>query len=79
MESTMKLTIRSRKLGKKITFSRPGSDYIYVDLNGKPGTLGHQICIGGELFGSAIFYHGVDNAEFEKICRRWYRKFVSHF
>ena len=43
----MTYSINSRKLGKKVTFSQPASWYVYVDLNGKAGCLGEQICDGG--------------------------------
>lgn len=71
----MELTIHSRKLGRAITFSRPGSSSIYADLNGQPGTLGKQICRGGSTTGSTLSYSGEDQAEFEAICRRWYRAY----
>ena len=69
----MKMTIKSRKLERTITFSRPGSNYIYADLNGQPGTLGAQICRGGSTMGSTLGYDGDDQAQFEAICRRWYK------
>jgi hypothetical protein len=69
----MELKIHSKKLERTITFSRPGNSYIYADLNGKSGTLGRQICKDGLLSGSALSYDGDDQAEFEAICRRWYR------
>lgn len=72
----MELQIKSRKLGKTITFSRPAGRYVYADLNGQPGTLGVQICRGGSTGGSAIECGGNDRAAFEVTCRRWYRAFV---
>jgi len=71
----MELKINSRKLGKTLTFSRPGQDYVYVDLNGKPGTLGNQICHGGDLMGSTIM--ATEN-NFETVCRRWYRAYLRN-
>ena len=73
----MKFAINSRKLDREITFSRPGSSYIYADINGQPGTLGQQICHGGGLMGSTMSYSGDDDEKFEKICRGWYRKYIS--
>lgn len=73
----MRYTIKSRKLNREITFSRPGKGYVYVDLNGQPGTLGKQICDGGNLMGSTITYSGNDREGFEKLCRRWYRSYVA--
>ena len=72
----MEFKINSRKLGRTVTFSRPGKSYIFVDLNGQPGTLGCQICRGGSLMGSTISYNGDDQDEFEKVCRRWWRAYL---
>jgi len=72
----MKITINSRALGRKITFTRPGSSYVYVDLNGQPGTLGNQICDCGKLLGNAITYSGDDEAVFGRICRYWFRAYL---
>ena len=74
----MNFTINSKKLGRTIVFSIPGSAYIYADLNGKPGTLGEQICSGGSVGGSTLAYHGDDQAEFEAICRRWYKAYIKN-
>ena len=72
----MEMQINSRKLGRTITFSRPGASYIFADLNGKSGTLGCQICSGGGTMGSTLSYDGDDQAQFAAICRRWYRAHV---
>ena len=72
----MVLTIKSRNLGRTITFSRPGSSYIFADLNGRPGTLGCQICRGGGTMGSTLSCDGDDLSRFDAICRRWYRAHV---
>lgn len=72
----MKFTIKSRKLSSEITFCRPGSHYIFANLNGQPGTLGTQICAGGRTMGSTIEYSGDDMAQFAKICRRWYKAYM---
>lgn len=49
----MKCTIKSKKLNKVLTFSVPGLSYIFVDLNGREGTLGNQICKDGDLCGDS--------------------------
>lgn len=72
----MRFTINSRKMGNQITFSRPGSLYIFADLNGKPGTLGVQICSRGGTMGGTIYYSGDDQKEFEAICRSWFRSYL---
>lgn len=72
----MEMQIKSRKLGRTITFSRPGSSYIYADLNGQPGTLGVQICRGGGTMGNTLSYDGDDQGQFDAICRRWYKSYI---
>ena len=71
----MQLQIDSRRLGKTVTFSRPvGTNYVFIDLNGGAGTLGQQICRGGRLnMGSTITSY--DDANFERICLRWWRAY----
>lgn len=70
-------TIHSRKLGRDLTFSRPGSGYIYVDINGQPGTLGKQICYGGGFIGATMSYSGDSQESFDTICRSWWRAFLK--
>jgi len=72
----MEYIINSRKLKKEITFSRPGHTYIYVNLNGKPGTLGRQICDHGRLSGSTSSYRGEDIQQFRNICHKWWREYL---
>ena len=74
----MEFIINSHKLGRKLTFSRPGRCYVYVDMNGGTGTLGNQICDCGRLSGNTITYSGDDVAEFEHVCRRWYRSYIRN-
>lgn len=73
----MEMQIKSRKLGRTLTFSRPGTSYIYVDLNGQSGTLGNQICRGGATMGSTLSYEGDGQEEFEKICKKWYKAYLK--
>ena len=71
----MEMTINSRKLGKQVTFSRPGGSSLYTDLGQrhKEGTLGYQLCDGGYvLSGGTLSYSGDDYAAFKHICRRWW-------
>lgn len=72
----MRYTIQSRRLGRSLTFSRPGRSYLFVDLNGQSGTLGYQICERGRLRGSTLTYSGNDQQAFERICQRWYRAYL---
>lgn len=72
----MEYQIKSRKLKTTVTFSRPGYNYIYIDLNGYSGTLGYQICKGGSLYGDTVEYHGNDEKQFERICKRWWKQYL---
>ncbi len=74
----MKFTINSKKFNKLVEFSRPGNAYIFVDLNGQPGTLGNQICSGGSTMGSTMEYSGDDADVFEKICRNWWKIYLRN-
>jgi len=74
----MQVTIKSRKLNTELTFSRPSKSYIFVNINGKEGTLGKQICHGGSLSGSTISYFGDNDTEFEAIVRKWYRSYLRN-
>jgi len=71
----MKTTINTRNHGE-VTFSRPGKEYVYVDLNGKPGTLGQQICYGGWLSGSTVTFSGDDKEAFARYCRNWWKQYL---
>ena len=69
----MYMTIKSRKLNREFLFSIPGQSYIFVDLNGKSGSQGMQVCAGGRVTGNALCYSGNDQRAFEGICRNWYK------
>ena len=75
----MKFSIKSKTLGKTLTFSTSGieSGYVYVDLNDQPGILGNQICEGGKLVGSTIEQKEPNESSFEKTCRAWYKKYLA--
>lgn len=72
----MQYTINSRRLGKAVTFSQPANYYIFVDLNGREGTLGQQICVGGKLSGSTIGRSEQSQEHFERICKRWFKAYL---
>lgn len=71
----MKTTINTKSNGEVTFFSPNNGGYIWVDLNGKPGTLGNQICHGGNLMGSTMSYRGEDQAAFDKLCRNWWKSY----
>jgi hypothetical protein len=47
--------------------------YVRLEGDGRPGTLGQQICAGGEMSGSTVY---CNPRNFEGICRRWYRAYM---
>ena len=55
----MRTTINTREFGELTFFTGNGTNYVFVDINGQPGTLGKQICDGGGLMGSTISYRGL--------------------
>ena len=73
----MTMTINSRLLETAVTFSRPGSGYLFVNVNRSAGSLGLQICVGGKTTGETISYSGSSQTTFEKICRRWFRAYLQ--
>ena len=73
----MKTTINSRIHGEVTFFCPNNGGYIWVDLNGKPGTTGNQICDGGGLMGSTISFRGDDEEKFDKVCRRWWKAYLA--
>ena len=72
----MRTTINTREFGELEFFTGNGTDYVFVDINGRSGTLGNQICDNGGLMGSTISYRGGSPIDFEKICRRWWRAYL---
>lgn len=71
-------TISSKKYNKQITFFRsPGSGYIFVDINGKPGTTGVQICENGSTRGYTLTCYEDDQQEFQRICKKWWKSYLA--
>ena len=70
----MRLTIRSRNDGDFKFWAPDCGGYIRLESEGRPGTLGDQICDGGEFIGSTLSTNG-SVLMFESICRRWYRQY----
>ncbi len=71
----MQITLKSRKLGKSFTFFKSsGNAYVYNSTY-QPGTLGKQICRGGQYGGSTLT---ASDDNFEAVCRRWLRQHVAN-
>jgi hypothetical protein len=74
----MKTTINTRDHGEVTFFTPDNGGYVWVDLNGRPGTLGRQICDRGGLMGSTISYRGTEDG-FERLCRRWWSAYLRRY
>lgn len=73
--NTMELTIKSRTEGTFNFWMNEAGGYIFLESDGKPGTLGQQICKGGYFSGSTL---SATPETFGKVCRNWYRGYMKH-
>lgn len=72
----MRLIIKSRKAGKTFQFWAPdGGGYIRIEDEGKPGTLGKQLCYAGGFTGVRL--EAKDVQQFEVMCRKWYKHHMA--
>jgi len=74
----MQTTIKSRKIGREVAFTRRGA-YVYADLGQHPQYRSVQICIGGHLQGPTVMWSGDDDSAFEAFCRRWFRAYLRNY
>jgi hypothetical protein len=75
MEKIMDMTIKSRKLGQEFSFFMPDNGgYVRLESAGHPGTLGKQICYGGNFAGMTVH---ASPATFKKECHRWYANYIK--
>ncbi|MBW0278613.1 MULTISPECIES: hypothetical protein [Shewanella] len=71
------LSIKSRKTGETFNFWMPlDGGYIRLESQGRSGTLGRQICVGGGFMGNTLSARS--EASFEKQCRSWYRAYMRN-
>lgn len=74
----MKYVIKSQELKRELTFSCPFGNFIYVDLNNKPGIKGNILCKKGKLNGKSIpiscEWGGED--QFILLCLGWYKDYL---
>ena len=69
-------TINTRNHGPATFFVRDSatvgnSGYVYLESNGNSGTLGKQICEGGDFSGEAL---SATVESLEKVAKAWHRK-----
>jgi hypothetical protein len=74
----MTVTIKSSKLNRDVVFSKTKSNHIYVNLNYQEGPFGNSVCENGKTVGKCIKYKGDSVIEFSKICKSWWRDYLSN-
>ena len=72
-------TISTRNHGPATFFVRDSviagdSGYVYLELAGNRGTLGRQICAGGDFRGNCLT---ATVESLEKVARAWHRKHLK--
>ena len=72
-------TINTRDHGPATFFVRDSatagdSGYVYLESAGKPGTLGKQICDGGDFSGETLT---ATVESLPKVARNWHRKHLK--
>ncbi len=67
-----RFTIKTRTNGDMEFFVPDGGGYVRLESDGKPGTLGAQICYGGGFRGNTVT---ADKSTLEFEARRWYRAY----
>ncbi len=73
----MRLTIKSRKLGRVFDFWAPASGgYVRLEDERRYGTLAPQICVDGRFMGNTVVAYTEE--EFKRACRQWYRAHLRH-
>jgi hypothetical protein len=70
MPAMNRCTINTRTRGPVEFCAKKNGGYIFVDLNGQPGTLGWQVCEGGETSGHAL--SAKSQQHLERVVRRWW-------
>lgn len=71
----MRYTIKNRVLGNFDFFVPDGGGYVRLESEGKPGTLGAQICDHGCITGSTL---SATPETMRDVCRRWYRQYMRN-
>ena len=64
-------TIKTRTHGTVTFFMNGDGGYVYLETANRSGTLGKQICVGGDFTGSTI---SATPETFAKVCRKWHKQ-----
>lgn len=67
-----RITIKSRTFGPKTFWMPDNGGYVRLESDGKPGTLGKQICYGGGFRGNTV---SSSPETFEADVRKWWRAY----
>ena len=77
----MRFTIKSTKHGDQDFWANEkegkyASSYVYLEDRG-PGSLGSQICEGGNFAGYTLTCNGTPE-NLEKVARRWWKQYLRN-
>jgi len=71
----MTYTIKSKLLGEALTFFIPREGgYVYLERGARHGTLGDQICDGGDFRGATL---SATPETLRDVAQRWYRQRIG--
>lgn len=70
----MRYTIKSRNEGLFEFWAPSNGGYVRLESDGRPGTLGRQICDGGGFMGNTLSCSNRPS-DFEAVCKKWYRQY----
>lgn len=74
----MKVELYSERLGRTLTFTKPGGCYVHVDLNDGVHEAPVPICQGGKLTGAYIGDVRYDIRVLESIAERWLAEYEKN-
>lgn len=66
-----RIIINTRKEGEMSFWCKADGGYVWLESEGKPGTLGQQICEGGGFRGSTLYAREETLAD---VARKWLRQ-----
>ena len=70
-----RFTINSREHGARDFFVPDHGGYVRLETGSNHGTLGQQICYGGDFFGNTIT---ADKATLETEARKWWKSYLRN-
>ena len=66
-----RIIIKTRKEGEMSFFCPASGGYVWLESEGRPGTLGQQICEGGGFMGSTL---SAKEETLGDVARKWLRQ-----